>query len=77
VSIQSHKKISEIHDYDARIAAMKKHIQQELSENNSGLILSYDREMVKESLAKATRRKHLEVILIQTKILEKDCKHAS
>lgn len=66
------KKRFEIHDYDQRIEAMIRTIKTELSPKNSELVLKYDREMVKTSLAKATRRKHLEVILIQTRMLNKD-----
>jgi hypothetical protein len=72
MSIQIQKKRFEIHDYDQRIAAMMRTIRTELSPKNSEFILKYDREMVQTSLAKATRRKHLEVLLIQTRMLNKD-----
>ena len=51
---------------------MKKTIQNELSAKNSQLILNYDKEMVTNSLAKATRRKHLEVLLLQSRTIKKD-----
>jgi site-specific recombinase XerD len=77
MSIQIQKKRFEIHDYDQRIAAMMRTIRTELSPKNSEFILKYDREMVQTSLAKATRRKHLEVLLIQTRMLNKDWDQAT
>lgn len=77
MSIQVQKRRSEIHDYDQRIEAMKKTIQNELSPKNSQLILNYDKEMVNISLAKATRRKHLEVLLLQSRMLNKDWDQAT
>ncbi|MCH8833949.1 MAG: tyrosine-type recombinase/integrase [Thaumarchaeota archaeon] len=72
MSIQIQKKRLEIHNYDQRIEALLRNIQQELSPKNSQLIINYNREMIKDSLAKATRRKHLEVILLQSRIINKD-----
>jgi len=60
-----------MYDYDQRIAAQLRKIQQ-FSPKNSQLILKYNKEMVKESLAKATRRKQLEVLILQTRIINKD-----
>jgi len=62
VSIQLQKKRLEIHNYDQRIETMLRNIQQELTPKNSQLIFNYNREMINDSLAKATRRKHLEVL---------------
>lgn len=72
MSILIQKKRSEIHDYDQRIEAMLRTINRELSPKNSQLISNYNKEMVKDSLAKATRRKHLEVLLLQSRIINKD-----
>jgi len=72
MSIQVQKKMFEIHPYDQGIASLHRLIQTNLSKKNSELIQKYDREMVKNSLAKATRRKQLEVILMQSRMLNKD-----
>ncbi len=62
----------QIHDYDRVINSLVKTIKTELSSNNSELILKYDKVMVRESLAKATRRKHLEILLSLSRMLKKD-----
>lgn len=72
MSLQVQKKMFEIHPYDQGIASLHRLIQTNLSKKNIELILKYDKEMVKNSLAKATRRKHLEVILLQSRMLNKD-----
>jgi len=72
MSLQIQKKMFVIHPYDQGIASLHRLIQTNLSKKNSELIQKYDREMVKNSLAKATRRKHTEVILMQSRMLNKD-----
>ncbi|MCZ6581890.1 MAG: hypothetical protein O6761_01805 [Thaumarchaeota archaeon] len=72
MSLQVQKKMFVIHPYDQGIASLHRLIQTNLSKKNIELILKYDKEMVKNSLAKATRRKHLEVILMQSRMLNKD-----
>ena len=72
MSLQVQKKMFEIHPYYQGIASLHRLIQTNLSKKNIELILKYDKEMVKNSLAKATRRKHLEVILMQSRMLNKD-----
>jgi integrase/recombinase XerD len=62
----------QIHNYDSAIDSILKNIKNELSPKNSQLILDYDKAMTRESLAKATRRKHLEVLLSLSRILKKD-----
>ena len=62
----------QIHNYDSFIKAIIRHITTEFSSANSELILKYDKVMVRESLAKATRRKHLEMLLSLTRFLKKD-----
>lgn len=52
-----------IHDYDKRIARKLAAIEREFSEENIRILKKYDAELVKQSLAKATRLKQLEVIL--------------
>ena len=49
-------------------------IQTELSENNVELISQYDMEMVRQSIAIATRQKHLRTLLGLSRILQKDWK---
>ncbi|MBM3910728.1 MAG: integrase [Thaumarchaeota archaeon] len=77
MSILIQKRKPEIHDYDQRIEALLRTIKHELSPKNSQLIINYNKEMVKESLAKATRRKHLEVLLLQSRIISKDWDQAT
>jgi len=72
MSIQLQKDRFQIHDYDRAIESLTKHIKQELSLKNSELILKYDKVMIRESLAKATRRKHLEILLSLSRLLKKD-----
>jgi site-specific recombinase XerC len=52
-------------------------IEKELSKGNAELIKKYDRSMISESLAKATRHKHLQVILNLTRFLGKNWKDAT
>lgn len=63
---------SSIYDYDQSIARTYRLIQNELSRENQDLIEKYDKSMIAESLAKATRHKHLQVILNLTRFLGKD-----
>ncbi|OLD21609.1 MAG: hypothetical protein AUG16_05185 [Thaumarchaeota archaeon 13_1_20CM_2_39_20] len=63
-----------IYDYDDRIERTYKIIEKETSKENVELIKKYDRSMIAESLAKATRHKHLQVILNLTRFLGKDWK---
>lgn len=49
-------------------------MEKDLSVNNMELIRKYDRSMIGESLAKATRHKHLQVILNLSRFLGKDWK---
>lgn len=63
-----------IYDYDDRIERTYKIIEKETSKENVDLITKYDRSMIAESLAKATRHKHLQVILNLTRFLGKDWK---
>jgi hypothetical protein len=55
-----------IYDYDIRIRRTYKLIQSELSEDNQKLIEKYDKVMISESLAKATRHKNLQIVLNQS-----------
>ena len=52
----------------------KKRITDELSENNVKLIVQYDMEMVRQSIAIATRQKHLRTLLGLSRLLQKDWK---
>jgi len=66
------KKKYSIYTYDRNIASLHRQIKTLLSPRNAELILKYDREMVQLSLAKATRRKHLEVLCMQSRQINKD-----
>ena len=62
MTTQIHQERFQIHDYDRFLDAILRRIRKELSSKNVELILQYDKVMVRESLAKPTRRKHLEVL---------------
>lgn len=66
-----------VHDYKAIIQSLYKRIESELSEENVKLIKRYDRTLVNESLADATRSKNLAIILSLTRLLEKDWIHTT
>lgn len=70
-------KTSSIYDYDNRIERTFRLIDRNLSRENAALIKKYDRSMVAESLAKATRHKHLQVLLNLSRFLGKDWKDAT
>jgi hypothetical protein len=61
-----------IYDYDVRIQRTYKLIRSELSESTQQLIEKYDKVMISESLAKATRHKNLQIVLNLTRFLNKD-----
>jgi len=64
----------QIHNYDSSINAIIRRIEKEASPTNLALILKYDKVMVRESLAKPTRKKHLEILLSLNRFLQKDWK---
>ena len=66
-----------IHDYDSIMKGIKKQIQNELSAENVELISQYDMEMVRQSIAVATRQKHLRTLLGLSRLLRKDWKDVS
>lgn len=47
-------------------------IERELSSENTTLIKRYDREMVSQSMATATRQKHLRTLLTLSRLLNKN-----
>ena len=67
-------KLASIYDYDVRIERTYKLMEKDISPNDVELIKKYDRSMIGESLAKATRLKHLQVILNLSRFLGKDWK---
>jgi len=69
---QVQKKEITIHDFDKGLDHTLKTIERELSPKNSELIKKYDKEMVRRSLSRATRLKHLSTILSLSRILKKD-----
>lgn len=63
-----------IHDYDSIMKGVKRQIKNELSAKNVKLISQYDMEMVRQSIAIATRQKHLRTLLGLSRLLRKDWK---
>ncbi|GFN40081.1 MAG: integrase [Marine Group I thaumarchaeote] len=61
-----------VHDYDKIIEQFYSLIDRHLSKNNAELIRKYDRALVNDSLAKATRSKNLSTLLSLSRLLEKD-----
>ncbi len=73
VSLKTLKK-KVIHDYDSIMKGVERQIRNELSAENVELIFKYDMEMVRQSIAIATRQKHLKTLLSLTRLLQKDWK---
>ena len=73
-TITSKRKIQdiEIHPFDVKIDAIYRLIEKELSEENIALIKKYDQHMTRQSLAKATRLKHLQIVLNLSRMIKKD-----
>lgn len=69
----------DIYDYDRRIEGTKKLIRNDpkISEDTIKIIEEYDRLMIRESLAKATRLKHLQVLLTLSRLLPVEWKHVT
>ena len=61
-----------VHDYKTIIDNIYKQIENELSKNNVQIIKKYDRVLVNESLADATRSKNLSTLLSLSRVLGKD-----
>jgi hypothetical protein len=70
--VQQNKKEILIHDFEKGLDHTLKAIERELSERNIDLIKRYNKEMVRRSLARGTRLKHLLIILSLSRILKKD-----
>ena len=64
----------DIHDYDHRLSQLHNNAKSELSKRNYQLLIDYDKSMVRIALSKATRVKHLQTILTETKMLNKEWK---
>lgn len=62
----------QVHDYNLKIDKAYKLIEKDLSKNNVKLIRKYDQFMARQSLAKATRLKHLQIILNLSRVIKKD-----
>ncbi|MGQ0790759.1 MAG: tyrosine-type recombinase/integrase [Nitrosopumilaceae archaeon] len=59
-----------VHDYKTIIDNIYKQIESELSQNNVEIIKKYDRMLVNESLADATRSKNLSTLLSLSRVLK-------
>lgn len=72
----SKKDSLDIYDYDLRIKQVKQLIRDDerISKQDEKLIEEYDRSMIRESLAKATRLKHLQILLNLSRLLPVDWK---
>jgi len=66
------KKLTEIYDYDKEIDRIYAQAKKELSSPNYQLFEKYDQNMVNNSIAKATRRKHLRTIVTESRIYQKE-----
>ncbi|MDH3341108.1 MAG: hypothetical protein OEL84_07465 [Nitrosopumilus sp.] len=64
--------LHEIHPYEIKIQNTLKQCKRNLSKTNYDLILKYDMAMTRDTLALATRNKHLEILLSLSRILKKD-----
>jgi hypothetical protein len=67
-----HNKEIVIHDFDKGLDHTFMAINRDLSEKNAELIKKYDKEMIRNSLAKGTHLKHLLIILNLSRMLKKD-----
>ena len=67
----------EIHPYEIKIQNTLKQCKRDLSEVNYGLILKYGVIMIRDTLAMATRNKHLEILLSLLRILKKNWEQAT
>ena len=66
------KKLTEIYDYDKEIDRIYVQSKKELSTSNYLLFEKYDQNMVNNSIAKATRRKHLRTIVTESRMYQKE-----
>ena len=62
----------EIYNFDRMFDQVFKLLKNELSSRNFALVMKYEKVMVSDILAKATRLKQLKIILSLTKLLQKD-----
>ena len=67
-----HNKEIVIHDFNKSLDHTFMTINRDLSEKNAELIKKYDKEMIRNLLAKGTRLKHLLIILNLSRMLKKD-----
>lgn len=61
-----------IYNYEKQFIQVFRQLKKEFSKRNFDLVQQYDRVMVNESLAKATRLKQIKMILSLTRLLQKD-----
>ena len=63
--------------YDKSFDQVYKAMQRDFSPDNFLLLQKYDHDMVNQSLSKATRLKHLKVVLSLSRMIKKDWKDAT
>jgi len=61
-----------VHDFDYRLYQTLNLIKRDFSKANARIIKKYDIEMINQTLAKATRWKHLQTLVNLTKMIKKD-----
>ena len=67
---QIQKPISDIYSYDKQIQNIFQKIHRDLPSSTIQLIEKYDREMINSSMAKGTRRKHLQTLYVLSNLLD-------
>jgi len=72
--VQTEKISADIYQIAETIKRIENTIKNELSPDNTKLILEYDKEMTRQSISIAARRIHLLALLNLTRILKKDWK---
>jgi len=63
-----------VHDFDYRLYQVWELIKREFSKENARIIKKYDIEMTNQTLAKATRWKHIQTLINLTKMINKNWK---
>jgi len=64
----------DIHNYNHSIDLILKSAKRDLPKRNYELLCDYDKSMVRTALSKATRTKHLQTILTESKMINKEWK---
>lgn len=68
----THELASDIYNLDKQIQGIYRKIERDLPKNTVEIIRKYDRVMINASMAKSTRRKHLQTLYVLSKMLGKE-----